>query len=73
MIIHTKHQSSRLYGFREYFLRYFYISLCKTDKPLGRAILSPGHYLNKLVEAYQLMLHNQYEVSRLCGFREEDF
>ena len=34
---------SRLCGFREkYFLRLFYISLCKTDKPRGGAIFGHG-------------------------------
>ena len=73
MRIHTKHQSSRLCGFREEeFLRFSYITLCRSDKPWGGAVFWPGgHYLNKLVEDHQVMLQTKYERSRLSGFRED--
>mgnify|MGYP001418905883 CR=1 FL=1 len=50
MILHTKYQSSRSDGFREEdFLRFSYIRLCTTDKPLGQGHFWPGgHDLNKL-------------------------
>ena len=51
MIIHTKHQTSRLCGFREDFLRFSYYkftAVCKTDKPQAGLFLAQGQYLNKL-------------------------
>ena len=47
VMLHTKYQSSRLCGFREDFLRFSYISLCKTDMPRGWDHSWPGgHNLN---------------------------
>ena len=51
MMLHTKYQGSRSYGFRqEDFVMFFpYISLCKTCDPRDGAIFGPqGHNLNKL-------------------------
>ena len=49
VMLHTKYQTSKLCGFRgEDFLRFSYISLCKSDKPQGGPFLPEGHYLNKL-------------------------
>ena len=49
VMLHTKYQGSKSYGFRkEEFFMFPYISLCKTCDPRERAICGPGEYLNKL-------------------------
>ena len=65
MMLHTKYQGSRSYGFRQAdFVMFSLHSLCKTCDPQNRAILAQGHNLNKL---------GRYQGSRPCGFRQEGF
>ena len=49
MMLHTKYQGSRPYGFRqEYFFQIFpYISICKQCDPGVGPFLAQGHNLNK--------------------------
>ena len=75
-MLHTKYQSSRPCGFRQEDLFYVspYISLCKACDPWGVAIFDPrGLIRTKLVEVHQMMLQTNYQGSRPCGFRQEDF
>ena len=49
MMLHTKYQGSRPWGFRQDFFTFPSISLCKTLDLRGGAIFWPqGYYLNKL-------------------------
>ena len=51
MMLHTKYQDSRPYGFRrEDFSCFPYITLCKICDPRGGVIFGhrEGHHLNKL-------------------------
>ena len=54
VMLHTKHQGSRPYGFRqEDFSTFSLLSLCKTCDPRGRAIFGPGGIiLTNLVEVH---------------------
>ena len=56
-------------------LMFFYISLCKTDKPRVRSFLDRDSFfeLVNLVEDRYVMLHTLYKRSRLGGFRKDDF
>ena len=47
-----------------------YLSLCKTFDPGAGP---QGHNLNKLGRGHKVMPHTKYQVSRPCGFRQEDF
>ena len=75
MMLHTKYQGSRQYGFRqEYFLCIPSIGLRKTCDPWGWAIIVPrGIIGTNLREVQFVMLHTKYQGSRRYGFRQEDF
>ena len=50
------------------------ISRCKTIDPQGGTIFSPrAIILRNMKEVDYVMLHTNYQGSRLCGFRQEDF
>ena len=76
MILHTKHQGSRPYGFKQedFFNVFLCISLCKTCDPRDGAIFGPRDIiLTNLQNVHQVMLYTKYQGSRPCGFRQEDF
>ena len=76
VMLHTKYQGSRPYGFRQedFFHVSPHLSLCKACDPRGWAIFGPrGIVWTNLVVVYQMMLHSKYQGSRPCGFRQEEF
>ena len=75
VMLHTKYQSSRPYGFRqEDFYVSPYISLSNACDPWGVAFFGPrGLISTNLVEVNQMMLHTKYQGTRPCGLRQEDF
>ena len=74
-MLHTKYRTPRPCGLEEEdFSLFYYISLCKTDKPLGGAINGPWvTILANLVVYLLVILHMKFQHSRTYGFREEDF
>ena len=74
MMLHTKYQGSRPYGFRkeDFFNVFPNISLCKTCDPWGGAFFGPnGIIRTNLVEVLWVMLHTKYQGSRPYGFRKD--
>ena len=65
MMLPTKYQGSRPYGFRQkYFFNVFpYISLCKLFDPWAEPFLAKGHNLNKL--GIGPLGDASYQISRL--------
>ena len=65
MMLHTKYQDSRLYGFRQEDLFHVLhnISLCKTCDPGLGPFLAQGHNLNNFGRG--LLVDATYQISKL--------
>ena len=75
VMLHTKYQSSRPYGFRqEDFLCFSLYKPKKSMWSLARGHFGPrGIIYTIMLEVHKVMLHTKYQSSRPYGFRQGDF
>ena len=57
----------------EIFSRFPILAIVKHKTIEAGPFLPHGHSLNELGKVHELLLHTNYQDSRPCGFRQEDF